>query len=263
MIKNKYIGMLDSGVGGLSVLGEFMKILPKQNYMYFGDTKNVPYGTKSSDEIFKYTKDILDFFYRNNVENVIFACNTTSAVAYDKLKIEFQNKLNIFPLIQIAVPFCMENLADNDTIAILATKATINSGKYESEIKKINPKINVLGIDCTGFVEIVENRLYDNQQSLDLIKTKIDLVKQNDAKKVVLGCTHYPYLVNIFKKYLPNVEYFNPALALASYFKNNIMLDEVDNPKTKFYVSKNPDKFAKSASAFFEIKEIVELVELN
>ena len=97
MIK-EYIGVLDSGVGGLSVLSQLKKIMPNKNYIYFGDTKNIPYGTKTKEQIFSYTKDIFEFFIKNNVKNVVIACNTTSAVAFDELNEMFKSKLKIFPL---------------------------------------------------------------------------------------------------------------------------------------------------------------------
>ncbi|MBQ8848431.1 MAG: glutamate racemase [Candidatus Gastranaerophilales bacterium] len=256
-----YIGVLDSGVGGLSVLSQLVKLMPEKNYLFFGDTKNVPYGTKTPQEIFNYTKKILEFFISKNVKHAVFACNTTSAVAYDELKNYFKDKIKIFPLIQSVAKTSIENLKDNETIAILATKATINSKKYNEEIHKINSKINVLGIDCTGFVEIVENRLYNDKQSIELIKSKLDIAKNNNAKRIVLGCTHYPYLEEIFKNIL-NVEYFNPALCLAQIVKNSLPKNTSNTKGTiQFFVSKNPNEFILSAKTFFDVKE-AQLVEL-
>lgn len=251
---NNSIGLLDSGVGGLSVLSELYKIMPNKNYVFFGDTKNVPYGTKTPEQIFNYTKNILEFFISKEIKTAVFACNTTSAVAYDELKKYFDNKIKIYPLIQTVAKSALVGLSDNDTIAILATKATINSKKYEEEIKKYNPKINVVGIDCTGFVEIVENRLYNDTSSIELIKSKLEIAKKNNAKRIVLGCTHYPYLENIFKSIL-NVEYFNPAKSIAQIVKKDLNDDSIQKGTLKFYVSKNPESFIKSAKTFFEIKE--------
>ncbi len=259
----EYIGILDSGVGGLSVLSELVAIMPKGKFLYFGDTKNMPYGTKTFDEIYFYTKKILEFFIQKNVKNVVFACNTTSAVVYDKLSEEFDGILKIFPLIQTVVKKAISNLKDNDTIAIFATRATINSKKYEIEIKKYNPKINVVEIDCTGFVEIVEERLYEDKKSIDLIKSKMDIVRNSGAKKLVLGCTHYPYLINIFKSINSDIEYFNPAGCLAEVVKENIRVgsDFYENKgKIKFFVSKNPEDFRKNAELFFNIKDEITLV---
>ena len=247
----EYIGLLDSGVGGLSVLKRLYELMPERNYIFFGDTKNVPYGTKTPEQIFSYTKKILEFFIEKNVKNVAFACNTTSAVAYDELKKRFKNKLNIFPLIQTAAGPAVKDLKDNDTIAVFATRATINSHKYKEEINKINPKINVVEIDCTGFVEIVENRLYDEAESISLIESKLDIARKNNAKRIILGCTHYPYLKNIFKNIF-DVDYFDPAISLAKTVKEKIGNSAVGND-IKFFVSKNPDNFIKSAEMFFKV----------
>lgn len=254
----EYIGVLDSGVGGLSVLSQLKSKMADNNFIYFGDTKNIPYGTKSGSEIFQYTKNILDFFLTKNVKNVVFACNTTSAVAYDELKKCFQGKLNIFPLIQSAAKSAIEGLHDTDTIAVFATKATINSNKYEIEIRKHNSNINVLSLDCTGFVEIVEQRLYNDKNSIELIKSKLDIVRENNAKRVILGCTHYPYLTSIFKEIL-DVEYFDPALCLADIVKNSV--ENKGQGEIKFFASKDPQEFILSAKTFFDVRH-VELVEL-
>ena len=135
----------------------------------------------------------------------------------------------------------------------------INSKKYNEEIKKYNPKINVVGIDCTGFVEIVENRLYEDNASIKLIKEKLEIARENNAKRIVLGCTHYPYLENIFKQIL-NVEYFNPAKTIATIVKND-MKNSVGTGKIEFFVSKNPDEFIKSAKTFFDVQN-ASLIEL-
>lgn len=255
----EYIGVLDSGVGGLSVLSELHKRMPDENYIYFGDTKNVPYGTKKPEEIYKYTKDILNFFITKNVKNVVFACNTTSAVAYEQLKKDFDTKLRIFPLIQTVAYSLQENLQESDTIAILATKATINSRKYEQEIRKYNKNVNIIGIDCTGFVEIVENRLYEDKASIALIKSKLE--KAKNAKRIVLGCTHYPYLIDIFKNIL-DTQYYNPAIYLSEIVKEEIYHPKNEKGVIEYYVSKNPPEFKKSAQLFFEIEGDVNLVNL-
>ena len=169
--------------------------------------------------------------------------------------------MNIFPLIQKTAPYALENLKDDDTIAVLATKATVNSKKYEEEIKKINPKINVVSIDCTGFVEIVENRLYEENSSIKLIKSRLDIAKEAKAKKIILGCTHYPYLEKIFKSIL-DVEYFNPAVCMADVVKRSLnYIDDDFQGEIKFFVSKNPKQFILSAKMFFDV-ENAQLIEL-
>ena len=260
MSENETIGLLDSGVGGLSVLSELYKLKPKKNFAFFGDTKNFPYGTKTPQEIFNYTKNILEFFISKNIKTAVFACNTTSAVAYDELKNYFKDKIKIYPLIQSIAKSSIQGLKNNDSMAILATKATINSKKYEEEIKKYNPNINVIGIDCTGFVEIVENRLYEKTESIKLIESKLKIAKENNAKRIILGCTHYPYLLEIFKKIL-NIEYFNPAKAIAEIVEKDLKNNSQSQGNIDFYVSKNPNDFILSAKTFFDVKKAT-LIEL-
>ncbi len=254
-----YIGVLDSGVGGLSILSELKKVMPKQNFLFFGDTLNMPYGTKTKDEIYNFTKNILDFFIKKGVNTAVFACNTTSAVAYDRLKAHYKDSIKIFPLIQTCAKGFIEKIKDNDTIAVMATKATVNSKKYNEVINNLNPNIKVIGIDCTGFVEIVENRLYNDPNSIRLIIEKLEIVKKSKAKRVILGCTHYPYLIEIFKKYLPEVEYFNPAKCLSEIIKKEISTPQ-GNGNIKFYVSKDPEQFRLSAKTFFDIKDEINIV---
>ena len=248
---NNYIGLLDSGVGGLSVLAELYKVMPDRNYIFFGDTKNIPYGTKTKSEIMNFTSHILKFFIKKNVKYVVVACNTTSALVYEELKEKFKNELKIFPLIQSAAKDSIKDLKGNK-IAVFATKATVNSHKYKEEIQKIDNNVNVIEIDCSGFVEIVENRLYHDLESLDLIKSKLDIVKGFGAKRVIMGCTHYPYLENIFKNIL-DVEYFNPAKSVI-----NIVEKETDESvfgnNLDFYVSKDPEQFILSAKPFFKVE---------
>lgn len=256
------IGVLDSGVGGLSVLAQLYKLMPDKNYIFFGDTKNLPYGTKTPEQIFEYTKEIFEFFISKNVKNVVIACNTTSAVAYEELNKRFMNKLKIYPLIQFAAKYAVQNLKNNDTIAVLATKATVNSKKYTQEIKKINPAVNVVEIDCTGFVEIVENRLYEDIESIKFIESKLKIADQYNAKRIILGCTHYPYLVNIFNK-IYECEYFNPAICVANIVKQEIKTPDYKDSKIDFYVSKAPSEFKLSAKTFFDIKDEIKIIDFS
>ena len=264
------IAIFDSGIGGLSVLAKAIELMPQKNYIYYADTRNVPYGTKSPQEIFNYTKNILEFFISKEIKTAIFACNTTSAVAYDELKNYFQDKIKIYPLIQSVAKSATENLKDNDTIAILATKATINSKKYNEEIKKYNPKINVVGIDCTGFVEIVENRLYKDSDSLKLIKEKLEIACENNAKRVVLGCTHYPLLKDAISAYMgENVTLINSgkeaAIYCAEVLKEKNMLSERENALCEYYVSDSVDGFYENAKSIIgrEIKGNVHFIDIN
>lgn len=256
------IGVMDSGVGGLTVLSELVKVLPSSKYIYFGDTANLPYGCKTKEEILFFNRNILNFFLTLGVKDIAIACNTTSALTYEDLKKEFTPRgLRIFPLIHSAAYDAALGLKDGDCICVLATSATAKSGKYAAEIQKINPGIKVVEIPCPGFVEIVENRRYDAKESYLAVEEKMKIVLENNAKRIILGCTHYPYLLNLLSKFAPRDIFFNPAhslaKAVASVVKNTETAGDVD-----FYVTNNPDEFKRSAKMFFEINKEVQLVKM-
>ncbi len=252
------IGLFDSGVGGLSVLKAIINNGISDDFIYFGDTKNVPYGTKTKDEILSYTKDIMEFFIKKGADCAIMACNTSSALVYEELRNQFSDKIRIYPLIQFAAP-CFKD--ENQTIGVMATAATVKSLAYTKEIQKINPKCNVIEQECQKFVEIVEKRLYEDISSLNYIKEKIEYFKKAGCKKVILGCTHFPYLVPVFKKYTADIEFIDPAELLIKSIKSELVSRSSGKTSFKFYVSKDPENFKQSGSMFFDIEEDVNLAE--
>lgn len=255
------IGVMDSGVGGLTILKELVSNMPSADFMYFGDTKNLPYGTKTKEELLFLNRNILNFFLSKDVKTVVIACNTTSALTYEELKKEFEPKgLKIYPLIQTVVKDAINDLKSDDCICVMATSATVKSGKYKQEIEKVNPKLKVVEIPCSGFVEIVEQRKYDQQESFELIKEKMQIVLENNAKKVILGCTHYPYLVDLLSKFAPKEMFFNPAKTLAKCVAKELNPNGAGN--VEFFVTSEPMEFKQSAKLFFDIKNDIQLAIL-
>ena len=135
-------------MGGLTVYAKLKKLLPNENYIYFGDTKNMPYGEKTADELMNYAKTILEFFEQKHAKAVVMACNTTSSVIYDKIKDKYDFK--IYPIVQS----CAKIIADLDVkkVGIFATNATVKSNVYKKEIQKHNSKIEVIQIACPDWV---------------------------------------------------------------------------------------------------------------
>ncbi len=255
------IGLFDSGVGGLSVLKALIESNIREDFIYFGDTKNVPYGTKTKAEILSFTREIMEFFIKKGVDTAIIACNTSSALVYEDLKNEFSKYIKIFPLIQKAAPYLKDEKA---VIGVISTEATARSQAYTREILRYNKDAKIVEIPCQNFVRIVEKRLYDDVSSLEYIKEKMDYVMNTGCKKVILGCTHFPYLVPVFKKFTNNIEFLDPAKFLIQTIKDelNTRLPQRETPSTfRFYVSDNPENFKRSGSLFFNIKENVELIE--
>lgn len=258
-MKNCPIGIFDSGVGGLSVFAELIKLLPDENYIYFGDTLNLPYGAKTQAQLIDLTSNIFDFFKSQNVKAVVMACNTTSAAAYDALKDKYN--FRIYPIVQRAAKqIANEN---HKKIGIFATQATINSHAYKREIQKYSPNTEVFELACPKWVSIVENNLQNTPESIKDIKLQLDLMLKNNVEKIVLGCTHYPYLLNILKKFAPENMFINPA----KYFAQDIYQDLKQNDlisdkkffEPKFFVSSNPEQFMLASKLFYNVQKAEEI----
>lgn len=259
MNNNSPIGVFDSGVGGLSVFKEVIKLLPNENYIYFGDTINLPYGNKSQEELVEISSNIFDFFKSKNVKAVIMACNTTSAVTYDILKDKYDFK--IYPIVQnISNCIAKEN---NKRIGVFATKATVGSHAYKKEITKHNPNIEVFEIACPNWVRIVENELQEDKESIEDIKTHLDEMLKNNVDKIILGCTHYPYLLSVLAKFAPEDMFINPAQYFAQFIEKDIKSAGLENIKKdyepKFYVTSNPEQFMSASKLFYSVKQIEEI----
>ena len=258
------IGFFDSGVGGLTVLKQFRNLLPSEDCLYFGDTKNMPYGEKSEKELIEFADRIFKFFEQKQVKAVVMACNTTSAVTYEKLKDKYNFK--IYPIIQSVTKLLASKPVKR--IGILATHATINSHAYKNGIKKYNPDMEVFEIACPGWVKIVENGLENNKQSLCEIKNKLDEMLSFNPEKIVLACTHYPYLLPQLSMFADRSLFIDPSKAFAEFIKEDLQKSGMlSNSKTEgreeFFVSASPKNFKSAASIFYNISTKPELVDLN
>lgn len=255
---NSPIGVFDSGVGGLSVFSQLIKLLPDENYIYFGDTINLPYGNKSQEELVEITRKIFDFFKSKNVKAVVMACNTTSAMTYDILSPNYDFK--IYPIVQtVSKKIAMQG---HNKIGVFATNGTINSHAYKKEINKYS-NAQVFEIACPEWVNIVENELQDEEKSIQNIKMHLDEMLKNNVDKIILGCTHYPYLLEVLSKFAPETLFINPAKFFAEYIfndlkENNLLCNKMRH-EHKFYVTSNPKQFAAASKLFYKVQEIEEI----
>ncbi len=259
MSNNCPIGVFDSGVGGLSVFSQLIKLLPNENYIYIGDTLNLPYGNKTQEELVKISANIFDFFKSKNVKAVVMACNTTSALTYDLLKDNYDFK--IYPVVQnVAEKISKEGYKN---IGVFATQGTVNSHAYRNEIQKHNKDINVYEIACPEWVNIVENELQEEENSIQNVKMHLEELNIYNVEKIILGCTHYPYLLNILSKFKPKELFINPAEDFAQSIyedlKNSNLLCDNRSSEHKFYVTSNPSQFAKASRLFYKVQEIKEI----
>jgi len=258
---NKPIALFDSGVGGLTVFEKVKKLLPNEDYLYFGDLKNIPYGEKSKEELIVIADEIFKFFETKGVKAVIMACNSTSANTYEVLKDKYS--FRIYPIIQACASVIAKLPAEK--IGIFATEATIKSGVYGCELKKYNPKLEVFEMSCPPWVKFVEEKTQDSPKNIECIKSYLDKMMVSNPDKIILGCTHYPYLLDILSTFALREMFIDPSEYFAAYIKEDLsindMLSDNQNGTEHFFVSANPESFKTASSMFYEVKELPTLVE--
>ena len=256
------IGFFDSGVGGLTVLKQFRNLLPSEDCLYFGDTKNMPYGEKSEKELIEFADRIFKFFEQKQVKAVVMACNTTSAMTYDVLKNDYDFK--IYPIIQSVAKVISKLPVER--LGVFATPATINSHAYSREINKLNPEMQIFEISCPAWVRIVEEHRLHQPQSLLQIKERLNEMSLHRPQRIVLGCTHYPYLTGIIKNFYPEKDLIDPSKYFAEFIKNDLemngLLNKCGQGSEKFYVSSNPENFMEASKLFCPLTELPEPVKL-
>ena len=209
----KNIGIFDSGIGGVTVLKEIIKILPYENYIYYSDSKNNPYGDKTAAEILNICDKIVQYLLEKNCKAIVIACNTASANAASFLRKKYPE----IPIIAIEPAYKMVyDFAYDKSTLIMATKGTIESEKFNLLYNKYdNHKTYIL--PCVGLAEIIEND--DKEEIHKYLKESISIYK-GKVENVVLGCTHYPLIQNEIKNIIGDVKFFNGAERLAIHLKN-------------------------------------------
>lgn len=255
------IGFFDSGVGGLTVFDKVKKLLPNEDYLYFGDLKNIPYGEKSKENLLKIADSIFKFFETKKVKAVIMACNTTSANTYEELKDKYNFK--IYPIIQSCASLIAK--LPIQKIGVFATEATIKSGVYARELKKYNPNLEVFEMSCPPWVNIVETKAQNEPESINLVNYYLSKMLQNKPDKIILGCTHYPYLMDILGEFAPKEMFIDPAEYFAEFIKKDLEKNNLLNNKKigseEFFVSANPENFKEASSMFYPVKKLPTLID--
>ena len=260
---NRPIAFFDSGVGGLTVFDKVKKLLPGENYLYFGDTKNMPYGEKNKEQLIDFADKIFKFFEKHGAKAVVMACNTTSAVTYEILKDKYDFK--IYPIIQ-SVCSTIANLKGVDKLGVIATPATVNSKAYAREISKYNKDLKVFELSAPNWVRIVEENRVNSPQSILQVQEVLECMKDFEPDKIVLACTHYPYLMEVLKHYEPEEKFIDPSVYFAQYIKDDLTKAGLINVEgfeyEKFYVSSDPQSFKDASRLFYQLDNLPEIVDL-
>jgi glutamate racemase len=258
------IGVFDSGVGGLTVLQEIYRQLPYESVLYFGDTARVPYGTRSAAEILTFTRETLNWLGQNRVKMAIMACNTSSALALEAVREEYD-----FPILGVILPGARAAARQGQRIGVIATPATVQSNAYVRAIREANPHAQVWQVACPEFVPLIESDRLADPYTLAIAKEYLQPLLARSIDTLVYGCTHYPHLEPVLRQFVPaDVKFINPAVnvvAAAAKELNvlGIQHGSVRTLPTRFTVSGDPQQFAALASQWLPARSIVERIVLS
>lgn len=275
MLQAGPIGVFDSGYGGLTILSEIQELLPQYDFCYLGDNSRAPYGSRSFDIVYQFTRQSVETLFDMGCNLVILACNTASAKALRTIQQKDLPHINpnkrvlgvIRPTAEI-----VGNISKTRHVGIVGTSGTIQSGSYPIEILKLHPDITVTGEACPMWVPLVENQKFDSPGADYFIQESLDSLFSKDAHidTLILGCTHYPLLLNKIKQYIPEGvriisqgEYV--ASSLKDYLHRHPEMDSVctKNGQTRYFTTENASKFSEAATFFLNKEITVERIELE
>ncbi len=248
-MRNKGIGIFDSGLGGLTVLKEIRKLLPHEDIFYLGDTARVPYGNRSKETIIKYSIQNTRFLIKKGIKLLVVACNTSSSVAMEALRHEFTK----LPIIGVIEPGSERALSATVTgrVGVIGTRATIGSDAYRTSLHGFDNKVKVFQQACPLFVPIVEEGMHRTSFAYDIAEHYLRHLRKHDIDTVILGCTHYPALSPLIKKVMgKQVKLINSGQAVArktkEYLSKLYLLKKKGEGRIYFFVTDAPLQFKKT-----------------
>lgn len=265
--QNRPIGIFDSGVGGLTVLKEIVKILPNEDIIYFGDTARVPYGTKSADTIKKFAFQDVNFLLSKNVKIIVVACNTVSSNAMEDLKLKYKN----IPFVDVLMPNAIyaSQITNNFNIGVIGTPATILSSAYKKSLKRLNPKIKVFSKMTPLLVPLAEEGFTKGQIVDNILKHYLKSLIRKNIDTLILGCTHYPLFEKSISKICgKNISVINSAKHTARTVKNILEDYNIENYENKkgdiqIFLSDIPINFDKILKRFLKIRLSHKIEKIN
>ncbi|TRZ39230.1 glutamate racemase (plasmid) [Niallia circulans] len=235
------IGFFDSGIGGITVLHQALKLLPNEEYLFYADTSNVPYGEKTKEEVKKYIFQVVEFLANQGIEALVIACNTATSIAANDLRRTYN-----FPILGIepAVKPAVQNSKGNaKKVLVMATNLTLQEEKFHSLVQSVDKNDVVDFIALPGLVELAEKFKFDDETVIPYLEDALYPLNLYDYGTVVLGCTHFPYFTNSIKNILPKgVDIISGSVGTA---KN---LDRILKSRDQNNQSKLDIKFFKSGN---------------
>jgi glutamate racemase len=257
------IGVFDSGVGGLTVLRELYRQLPQESILYFADTARLPYGTRSPDEILQFVREIIAWMQQQGVKMVIMACNTSSALALEQVRSEFD-----LPIVGLILPGARAAVRQGKRIGAIATPATATSHAYRDAILEMTPTANVWEVGCPEFVPLIEQNRIRDPQTYRVAQTYLAPLIQHKIDTLIYGCTHYPLLAPVLRTILPaTIQLLDPAVHAVAAAARELELLGLQTTTaalpTLFYASGCPQQFAELSLQWLGYTPSVEQVCLG
>ncbi|MDG2307351.1 MAG: glutamate racemase [Candidatus Binatia bacterium] len=247
------IGVFDSGVGGLTVLHELSRQMPRENLIYLGDTARVPYGPKSGETITRYAIETADFFVDRGVKLMVVACNTTTALALDLLRQRYP-----IPVIGVIEPGARAALkaTRNQRVGVIGTEATVASGAYAQHLRAVAPEVEIFTRACPMFVPLAEEGWTANDVARRTVATYLASLKKSGIDTMILGCTHYPLLAKAIGDYMgPRVRLVDSAEETAREVKKVLSAEKLARKTGKgsasFFVTDLAERFTRIGERFY------------
>ena len=269
------IGIFDSGYGGLTILHGIRQLLPQYDFLYLGDNARAPYGPRSFDVVYEFTRQAVIRLFQEGCQLVILGCNTASAKALRSIQQNdlpfIDNRRRVLGIIRPTAEV-IGSLTESRHVGILATEGTIKSDSYNLEIQKLHPDIKVSGVACPFWVPLVEYNEADSPAADYFVEKQINELMRKDPEidTVILGCTHYPLLMSKILKYIPRGVRVVPqgeyvADSLRSYFLNHPEMEQLCSKggNVRYLTTENPEKFSESAMLFLHERIEVEKISLG
>ena len=263
--KNCPIGVFDSGIGGLTVVKELLKIMPFEDIIYFGDTARLPYGSKSNRLINRFSVENSIFLNSKNVKMIVIACNTASAASSDYLRSFF--KLPVIGVIECGALGAVR-LTRNKRVGVIGTKSTIKSGAYSKTINNLDPEIKVFELPTPLLVHLVEENWIEKDVTRTILEEYLEPLIENDIDTLILGCTHYPLLKEQIHAVTGKMSLVDSGqeiglLVFNTLKKHNILSTRKEPGSTNVFLSDMHPEFSKWAKEFLGKEITPNLVDIE
>ena len=258
-MNEKYIAVIDSGMGGLTVVSALKKLYPQENILFLADTVNLPYGDKSKQEIIDLSSKTINYLNKKAVQAIVIACNTIDSNAGKLLQ-----ENSRIPIYRIIEPTSQEAVkkTKNKKIAVLATTAAINSNAYKNSLLNIDKQLTIYQQACPKLVPLIESGHFNKDDKLiqEAVKEYLLPLIEKDIDTLILGCTHYPLLIDLFRQLAPNLTFVSSSKQAALAYYDNNKDFHLKEGKTICYVTKDPGFFKEKADKILnqglDVKEI-------